>query len=65
MLCVDRFQRTYSTLDLLDKERSTWQLIRSLFKDRLETEAARDEGPMEDDADMALEPKQRVRQPQT
>ncbi|XP_076461376.1 nuclear pore complex protein Nup107-like [Babylonia areolata] len=58
-----KFKKTYGTLDLLDKERSTWQLIHSLFKDRLETQALGDTHLMEhddDDPDMALHPKQRI-----
>ncbi|XP_070212005.1 nuclear pore complex protein Nup107-like [Littorina saxatilis] len=56
-----KFQKTYTTLDLLDKERSTWQLIYSLFKDRLETEATRGEGSMEEeDIDMVTDAKQRL-----
>ena len=58
-----RFQRTYSTLDLLDKECSTWQLIRSLFKDRLEMEeeAAPIEEEEEADGDEAKKPKRLVK----
>lgn len=33
-----KFQKAFNILHLLDQERNTWQLIRSLFRDRLETE---------------------------
>ena len=50
-----RFQKTYNTLDLLDKERSTWQLLRSLFKDHLDeargAQAAEHQGLDEDMSD--------------
>lgn len=47
-----KFQKTYNTLDLLDKERSTWQLVHSLFKDRLDAETTLDAGSMDvDDMD--------------
>ncbi|KAL8570338.1 hypothetical protein ACOMHN_035756 [Nucella lapillus] len=55
-----KFKKTYGTLDLLDKERSTWQLIASLFKDRLEADALKEAQQMEEEADMALDPKQRI-----
>ncbi|XP_071089771.1 nuclear pore complex protein Nup107-like [Haliotis cracherodii] len=32
----DRFQRTFDTFELLDKEKMTWQLVRSLYRDRLD-----------------------------
>lgn len=55
-----KFQKTYSTLDLLDKERCTWQLVRSLFKDRMETEGNAAHSLMEDDTDGASDPKQKL-----
>nr|KAG5714375.1 hypothetical protein BaRGS_018592 [Batillaria attramentaria] len=54
-----KFQKTYNTLDLLDKERSTWQLVRSLFKDRLETEATIEAGQM-DEEDMLTDIDQKL-----
>ncbi|KAK7508730.1 hypothetical protein BaRGS_00000296 [Batillaria attramentaria] len=54
-----KFQKTYNTLDLLDKERSTWQLVRSLFKDRLETEATIEAGQM-DEEDMLTDIDQKM-----
>lgn len=49
-----KFQKTYTTLDLLDKERNTWQLVHSLFKDRLETDAMLESAQMEME-DMAVD----------
>lgn len=40
-LCY-RFQKTFDTLALLIEEKNTWQLVNSLFKDRLETEMRAD-----------------------
>lgn len=47
-------------LDLLDKERSTWQLIRSLYKDRLETAAVNQTTHVDDESDMEEDTEKKV-----
>ena len=36
--CIPRSQQKYALLHLLNEERNTWNLVRSLFKDQIETE---------------------------
>ncbi|XP_059153003.1 nuclear pore complex protein Nup107-like [Physella acuta] len=46
-----KFKRTMDTFELLQHEKNTWKLIRSLYKDRLETEAREESFDMSDSED--------------